>query len=761
MLSSQTDTIHTLFSKARLDPQKKDPVRLPLNQPKLHLSKKDSLLPSAASLKDSLRHAAASAKKSLTVKKQDVEIHGTLSNQFDYGSIPYYINNSHSPASLFKSQGDLAIRVKNIPLSLNYFYINPQNATGIKNYFNLHFDSQAYQDQLKKEYAGKASEYTGKLQEAERLKQQYSQKLAYYEMSAVNPVGQPAMPGLTKQGFDTSAIGNYRSKVPQNGLDTAGYRSYADTAGLEDKALVSGRNMLSKKADSLKTKEDHDSLYSRIKACRDKIEFYAQEIARYRQAMNTLNSNDPSALAAKNSYLGRAQSFLSKVKRFEVGLCYPNYSTFLINNLTLNGINAEYASDNYFVNMTYGKTVTNYLVPGQTSNSIINKFQSYGNFFDFSNNSDARKIAAAKIGVGNRSKSYLAFGALYGMGKDSYFSPSSTTSLNETNLVYELDGNLQFKGYNLFGSFAKSFIRQQGVVTDNTETGGSSDANRNNAMQLKFTGVLPVVKTKFSLGYRLIDPFFKSYGVGFLRSDNIRYEAKLEQVLSPKLKLTGSYRRDEDNILKRYTYKASLQTLTLGARAKLLKKRLDLTLNYSPIVQTISNFSDHSRTLNKSDMKNVVVSYTPKLKHFACTITALYNQYSLYDSLQIKNLETMSLSVISSFKNRLRLSAASSYFNTNLKDTTSTPNTIISSLEANYTFKNNMMAGLGAKHSYNTRYYNHQVGGSATVNIPLKKWIYLELHAERLIIGDFYTSLNVNNINRFPYYCYTKLNLKF
>lgn len=778
MLSSQTDTTHTTLKRPQI-PSGTDSVRRPLNAdvPKVPALKKDALLSGAGGLKDTLKGAASTLKKELAVKRSDLAVHGTLSGQFDYGSIPYYINSSQAPASLFRSQGEVSIRVKSLPLALNYFYINPQNATGLKSYFNFHFDSQAYQDQLKKQYAGKASEYAGKLQDAERLKQQYSQKLAYYEMSAVKPVGKPAVPGLDKAGLDTAALGKYRSGMPSISADTSalgkykamipgmsdtsGYRAYADTSGLEGKVLAAGKSKASRKADSLKAKEDHDSLYSRIKACKEKIEFYEQKIVEYRQAISTLNSGDPSALAAKNSYMGRVQGFLSKVKRFEVGLCYPNYSTFLINNLTLNGINGEYATDRYFVDLSYGKTVTNFLVPAQTNNSIINRFQSYGNFFDFANNRDARKIAAGKAGIGSRNKSYLAFGALYGMGKDGYLSSSTANAINETNMVYEVDGNLQLKGYNLSGSYAKSFIRQQGVTIDNSESGPNRDANRSNAVQLKFTGTLPVLKTRFVLGYRMIDPFFKSYGAGFLRSDNIRYEARLEQAVSPKLKLTASYRRDENDILKHYIYQTTLQTLTLGARARLLKKRLDLVLNYTPIVQAVTNVSDHGHIVNRSDMKSVVLSYTPKLRGFTCTVTALYNQYSLYDSLQLRNLETMSLSAMASFKSGLRLNVGSTYFNTNVKDTMATPNTLISSLEANYTFKHNITAGVGVKHSYNTRFYSHQVGGSATVSVPLQKWISLELHAERLIIGDFYTSLNIANINRFPYYGYAKLNLKF
>lgn len=761
MLSSQTDTLKRSLNKPAAAFFKKDSLPQSLNKGQFNLSllKKDSL--SAGKLKDSLHNMAVAARKALVVKKQEVEIHGNLSNQLDYGSVPYYTGRSYTPATLFRSQGDLSIRVKSIPLALNYFYMSPKNVTGLPNYFNFHFDSQAYQEQLKKQYAGKAADYAGKLQDAERLKQQYAQKLAYYEMSAVRPIGSPTSPGFTTPRTDTAFLENYKDKIPQSRLDSIRYLSYADTAGLESKTLVSARNRFSKKADSLKTKEDNDSLYGRIRACKEKIDFYEQEIKKYRQAVNTLNNPDPSALAAKNSYMGRVQNFLSKVRRFEVGLCYPNYSTFLVNNLTLNGINGEYATDRYFVDLSYGKTVTNYLVAAQTNNSIINRFQSYGNLFDFSNNGDARKIAAGKAGIGSRNKSYLAFGALYGMGQSNYASSSPAFSGRETNTVYELEGSLQLKGYNLSGAYAKSFVKQPGVTINNSETGNNHYESRSNALQLKFTGALPVLKTKFTLGYRMVDPFFRSYGAGFLRNDNIRYEAKLEQVCSTKLKLTASYRRDENNILKNDPYKSTLQTLTLGARVKLLNKRMDLVLNYTPIVQTISNVSDHGHIDNKSDMKSVVLTYSPKLKRFACTVTALYNQYSLYDSLKLKNLETMSLSLTSSFKNRLRLNISSSYFSTNVKDTMATPNTVISSLEVSYTLRSNVTVSAGAKHSYNTRFYKHQAGGSLTINMPLQKWVSLELHAERLVLGDFYTSLSINNINRFPYYGYAKLNLKF
>ncbi|MBI3518033.1 MAG: hypothetical protein HY062_01580 [Bacteroidetes bacterium] len=693
--------------------------------------KKDS------TIKDSLKNLV---KEKINVKKKDFGIHGVLSNQFDYGTVPYYIPNAHTPTGLFKSQGDLKLSAKKIPFLFNYFYMNPANLLGIQNYYTLKFDYETYQENLRNEVAEKKAGYLSKLKEAEHLKQQYEQKLGYYEaINAQEPIKLNApniedyKPAIDTSGFASKNPYKDSLSVPYSKIDTAGYKNAYK--------------------DSLNARLANDSNYKKIAEYKEKIEQYESQIKEYDQKIKLLN--DPKQLSSiDNPYISKVKNFLGNIKRFEIGMCYPNYSTFLVNNLTLKGINTEYATSNYFVNLTYGKTINNLLGQPQTNNSIINSFQQSASFFDLSKNQDARKILTGKIGLGNKSTSYIAFGALYGVGKQNYF---NTASGKETNLVYELDGKTTIKGYVLSASYAKSFINQAGT-DQNTEP---LSKTRNNALQLRFSGVIPFLKTKFNLGYRMVDPFFKSYGVGFIRTDNIRYEAKLEQAISSKFKVGVNYRRDEDNLLNRYGFKSSLNYISTSVKLKLFRKRLDINLIYTPIIQKIKNLTTKSVYINKSDMKNVVISYSPKFKKVVTTLTGMYSQYSIYDSLSIRNLENFNLGIVNVFRNSFKIGANSSFYNSNVNDSmSSSPKTILSSLEVGYSFKKIINTSLRVKHSYNLTNKTNQYGLGFNVDMPLNKFFSIELHAEKLIVGDFYNSLNISSIDRFPYYGYVKFNVK-
>jgi hypothetical protein len=680
-------------------------------------------------------------KEAAKLKGKVFSIHGQISTQFDYGTIPYYFSSSSSPIGALKSEGDIKVSLKNIPFIFNYFYSYPRALFGLQNYYSFKFDREAYQQNLQKEIAEKKSDYSTKLTAVEKQKQESTQKLAFCEsMQSYQP---------------PNKVSNNLLPVTPNGLATDSVRVNApDTNNVASMPLSkqdSLKQYQSKYLDSLLNNFDAKENKQKIKQYKDDIELYDKQIKEYKQAINTLETNQVENI--QNPYLGKTKNILGNIKQFQIGLCYPNYSSFLINNLTLNGINVEYETKNYFVNFTYGKTVNNPII-NQTNNTIINTFRNYGNFFDFNNSNDSRKILAGKIGLGNQSKSYIGFGALYGIGNQGYF---QQTNIQEKNIVYELDGKINLKGYTFYASWAKSFITQSG----SSETTDILRKSRNNGLQLRFSGTLPYTKTKFSLGYRMVDPFFKSYGAGFIRTDNIRYEAKIDQTFSSKFKMGLNFRYDMDNILKRYGFQSNLYFFSVSSRFKLLKKRLDLQFIYTPIVQNIENLATKLIQKNRSDMKNVIVSYTPKSKKNIYTITTIYSQYTLYDSTSLRNMENLTLNTSAIFKSSFRVSLNSAYFDSNVRDSIRSPKTIVTSIEPGFTFKKNIFTSISLKHSYNFLNEMHQFGAGFNINFPLMKFAFLELHAEKLVIGDFYNSLNLENVDKFPYYCYIKLNLKF
>ena len=201
--------------------------------------------------------------------------------------------------------------------------------------------------------------------------------------------------------------------------------------------------------------------------------------------------------------------------------------------------------------------------------------------------------------------------------------------------------------------------------------------------------------------------------------------------------------------------------MSFTTKVKLLKKRIDIQLIYTPILQKIENLNTHFMTQNKSDMKNAVIAYTPKLKRLTNTFTGVYSQYTLYDSIGLRNMENINLNVLTLFKSSLKFGLSSSYFDSNVRDSIATPKTILTSIETGYTFKKKINTSLILKHSYNLSQKAEQYGAACNINFPVINYFTVDLHAEKIIIGDFYNSLNLDNVDKFPYYCYIKLNLKF
>jgi hypothetical protein len=103
----------------------------------------------------------------------------------------------------------------------------------------------------------------------------------------------------------------------------------------------------------------------------------------------------------------------------------------------------------------------------------------------------------------------------------------------------------------------------------------------------------------------------------------------------------------------------------------------------------------------------------------------------------------------------LRNNFAASWFKSNLIDSVNN-NTILISDEFSVLIKKKVIIGVGAKLSLNAA-MAPQIGYSLKINVPIYKKLYFELSAERLVIGDFYNSFNYAQINKFPYYGYSKL----
>lgn len=308
------------------------------------------------------RDSATGLAKNLS-KTKIFSIGGIITNQFDYGAIPYYMAGNTFPASLFKSNGLINIRLSKIPLIAEYYYSNPSYISGLNNYFTIRLDVNELQNLKKKDHLEKVRPLKSKLDSLNFENQKAKQQLALLENQKFKTISSPdklelpivSTPTLTDSikisTPDTSFI-----KPPSNSIDSL-------------------KNIYSSLDTSLR----------KINELNENISQTEKAISELKQKISVIENPQPGIspdlFYPQNKFL----KFMGGFKRLEVGMCYPSYSTFMINQMAIKGINLNYAFDKAFVNLSAGKTIVNYSIT-PTTNSVLNQIQQLTSLVDWSKN---------------------------------------------------------------------------------------------------------------------------------------------------------------------------------------------------------------------------------------------------------------------------------------------------------------------------------------------------------------------------------------
>jgi CRISPR/Cas system-associated endonuclease Cas3-HD len=183
---------------------------------------------------------------------------------------------------------------------------------------------------------------------------------------------------------------------------------------------------------------------------------------------------------------------------------------------------------------------------------------------------------------------------------------------------------------------------------------------------------------------RWVDPFFKSYGVGFMRADNFRYEVKAEQVITSKIKLTTLFRKEQDNLLSMYNYTTNLTTIGANLSIK-ISRNLTVRAGYNPVLQAVTT-KDNSYSLNnRNNISNFVVTYNPHLKKINTSFNALYSYYNLTSAIQTNVFESINVNNTTMLKSGFRFLSSATWFHSSVLDTNGN-NTLLIVEEVGYSF---------------------------------------------------------------------------
>jgi hypothetical protein len=711
--------------------------------------KKNSLLGSGNKLiqnKDSLnRVEKIKSSGSLFLKKQIQVIKptGNISVGYEYGVLPF-VSGDNYPAGGISSNGNISFLLLNIPLELTYHYTSIKNVIGLNNYFRISYDTDRYKEQLNQQMNIKNQLGKADLSKLQLQQQKSLQKIEYLNYLQKHP-NYKTLADTTKANLnynipDSSGIPSYSNPLDTLGLNYDSSIPYNTTINRND----SISNEL------LKSRAQYDSISNLIVKTKQQIE----------QIKNIQNNSEQ----LQNPYLSGVQNFLSGIKKFEIGLCHPSYSMFLVNNVPLQGINIEYSRNNNFIGFTYGTTINNLMFNTNTVQGAMETARNLYNYFDFGNLSAGRKIVCLKGGVGTKEGSHMYIGFLAGKGRTDYLHPlpdggTSTVFSKESNFVMELDAK-----YKVSEKMSVDFlVGKSSVQTGDLNSEGVSKAvseifsdYRSNAFMVRLNAAIKKTSTKVTISTRWIDPYFRSFGIGFLRSDNLRYEIKAEQPITKRIKYSIAYRREEDNLLNLYNYKNTLQSINNSLNIK-LSRQVNIRLVYVPLFRELR--SENITIKDRNAISTVILSYTPKAKKVNSQFNALYSRYIITgDSVNI-NFEnftyTHNFLMKSGFKTGLNIS----WFKNNLSDTLGN-DTYLSVLDVGYSSKKGNSITIGGKMAYKQK-TELQYGFLLRGKVKIYKGLFGEIEAEKILIGDYYNSFVLWKIQSFPYYCSARLIFNF
>lgn len=695
--------------------------------------------------------------------------HATISFEYDYGLIPFTTLNK-VPDQLFRTEGTMDATIIKLPFNVAFSYTNSKNILGLNNYFRASFDAEKYKEQLKEKVAAKKDGYKNKLNTLYSSRQKVEQKLAYLKHVQKFPQSQlPQLPHLPKDSLN----------VPDSLLHTPGYHFPTDslknkipsfpTIPDSSKYLDSLKNKIpslpktsnvNQYSDSLKkladTQKYQDSIGQKINEYEKEIKEINNQIDDTKKQIDRLE-NPSLVLEQEYLYKNKIYRFFKDIKKLDVGLCYPNHSTFLVNGIALKGVNFEWQNSHYYFAFTHGKTINNIYYSNNVIQNNLNAVRNLYNFFDFNNVEAGRRITAVKFGIGQKDNSHLFAGVLYGLGYDSYYKESSfnySPSIQK-NYVFELDGKLVINTNNSLDIvYGKSLLRNndENIGNENGFNALFNSTNRTHAALARYTTNISKTGTRLTFTTRYIDPYFKSFGIGFIRPNNFRYEIKADQRITKNVKISTFYRYEEDNLLSLLTNTTSLKSAGANITWR-VSKRLTLRGGYTPVFLRVKS-GDAIVQKNDNHIGNFIVTYTPKAKKFNSVFTGMYNYYLLYDGIQ--NNEFQNTSIIYSLETEkgIKNDLSGNWFYSTAID--SLPGqTFLATDELSVGIKKIRITA-GGKYAYSAK-YSAQFGYLLKATLPLSKWVSIEAGAEKIVLGEFYFNLNQQLLNTFPYFLHAKL----
>lgn len=652
---------------------------------------------------------------------------GIVSLGYLYGTHPFLGDQKNFGA--IQSEGKLDLTVANLPLKAEYFIMNPSSNFGPRNYYKISIDQEKFNKNIAK------SNFNAERIIKQRLDSLKNEKLNLKQQKSLLE-NQIEFEKYNKKNITTSKLQGLNNGLSLNSElpDSLGHMlNFGQDSLLNFNADSTVQNKVSdnNKINKYKGKlEELNALLNNIES--------AENL--YQSKLKSIQENKKEGIS--NEGKSKFNKHLGHLKKLNIGLSYPDYSTFLVKG-AISGIDLNYKGNGYFFDFTSGKFQHNLINTRINSNSrILNKI--LGNENDSNiRQIDKRFLIISRVGIGEANGNHISISVLQGWKK--YIDAENVNSRPFLrNLVYELRSNYTYKKFNISGAFAKSQIYvSETVINDETKEKKLFLNNSAAELKLKINNILPRIDFKSSI--KRIGKDYESFGLLTIRRNTLKYEAGFDWKLTKKLKYSVVYRKETDMQLEELGIQTELKQIKNTIQWKLLKNSM-LVAYVSPIIHTMDSLSK-KKIISENWLAGLTLVNKFKINKQEWLNTSSYNYTSLHynDTALIMGTFTFQQNIPVNKNISINLNVIKLWY----------PNQII---EQPWFIQTDLAAKIGKK-------IKGSLGGSLKIiekeliNYGVKTRIQyninsttdFEVFGEKVLIGDYYAFLPQNMIDNFPW----------
>ena len=423
----------------------------------------------------------------------------------------------------------------------------------------------------------------------------------------------------------------------------------------------------------------------------------------------------------KSTILEKAP-WLKFIRRLDIGKSFPSYSKLCFSGVSLDGINTELNPGPLYVAFAYGKIRRSIYEDGYPATPF------------------SRKLKYYRAGVGDRLSSHIHFGYLKVWDEavvlpDSlqWEAPSGNNVVSTDVALYFLKRKLYFKGEGAISLFTQNTQATMSTDVDLPEiVVNQFSPNLTSSLDYAyfFESGLNLKTTRIKAFYKIINPGFRSLGVGVLRNDVSEYGGQVSQsVYKRHITLTAKLKRNIDNLMGLKSYQSTDWHYGFGMNIRFPKMPF-LMLDYSPHEQYRE--TPISRQLYVVRVLNTRSSYSYINGGASLTTSLGYTRQSTLsgeDELELGRLSNIfSLSESLRLKKKWMFSLSSSWNRMLIEESIRNLLSLNGSARYDVNSRVSAFAGYQRFQSLNAESRNRlQLGG----NLKLEKWGDISVTAER------------------------------